>query len=334
MRRLISMVAILLFCAFPLCGATGEERSVAQARLNALVDSLRAGTLATVSAGDANGDGMVTVADIFYLINFLFTGGPAPAAVTLPDTPNPQQIAILRWYSGNQSSISFAVGNTPISLAFDGASVWVANEASGTLTKLRASDGASLGTFGAGGIAMGLAFDGANIWVAGGVNVRKLQASDGALLRTFAAGAGPTAVAFDGANIWVANTSSNNVTKLQASDGLDRGTFPAGSVPAAVAFDGTNIWVVNAGSNNVTKLRAFDGVNQGTFAVATALSRSCGQATAPFWEPLPPARVRRVWRSTARTFGSRTPIATASRSCSERQRQVGVRRQPALHVPG
>ena len=29
--------------------------------------------------GDANGDGLVTVADVFLLINFLFAAGPAPA---------------------------------------------------------------------------------------------------------------------------------------------------------------------------------------------------------------------------------------------------------------
>ncbi len=28
--------------------------------------------------GDVSGDGAVTVADVFYLINFLFAGGPAP----------------------------------------------------------------------------------------------------------------------------------------------------------------------------------------------------------------------------------------------------------------
>ena len=36
-------------------------------------------------SGDANGDGVVTSADIFYLVNFLFLGGPRPNAVpTLP----------------------------------------------------------------------------------------------------------------------------------------------------------------------------------------------------------------------------------------------------------
>ena len=34
--------------------------------------------LAFVPGGDSNGDGVVTVADVFYLINFLFAGGPAP----------------------------------------------------------------------------------------------------------------------------------------------------------------------------------------------------------------------------------------------------------------
>ncbi len=35
-------------------------------------------TTTNLPSGDANGDGQVTVADVFYLINFLFTGGPAP----------------------------------------------------------------------------------------------------------------------------------------------------------------------------------------------------------------------------------------------------------------
>ena len=42
-----------------------------------LINNLFAGGPGPVS-GDANGDGVVNVADIFYLINFLFAGGPAP----------------------------------------------------------------------------------------------------------------------------------------------------------------------------------------------------------------------------------------------------------------
>ena len=45
-------------------------------------------------------------------------------------------------------------------------------------------------------------------------NVTKLRARDGAVLGTFAVGSGPTGVALDGANIWVANEGSNTVSKL------------------------------------------------------------------------------------------------------------------------
>ena len=82
----------------------------------------------------------------------------------------------------------------------------------------------------------------------------RIRASDGALLGTFSVASNPFGVAFDGTNIWVANSNSDKVTKLRASDGAVLGTFSVGSGPREVAFDGANIWVVNQGDNNVTKL--------------------------------------------------------------------------------
>jgi hypothetical protein len=96
----------------------------------------------------------------------------APAlalALTLPARLNaqavtPLQLALLKWapYSG----AAFPVGSGPVGLAFDGASIWVANYTSFSINKLRASDGALLGTFGVANPPGGLAFDGANVWVA------------------------------------------------------------------------------------------------------------------------------------------------------------------------
>ena len=77
---------------------------------------------------------------------------------------NPNQIAILHWYGANVTT-AFGVGVAPGGLAFDGANIWVANLASGTVTRLRASDGATLGTFPAGPRPGSVAFDGANIYV-------------------------------------------------------------------------------------------------------------------------------------------------------------------------
>ena len=76
----------------------------------------------------------------------------------------------------------------------------------------------------------GLAFDGANLWVTtAGNTVTKLRGSDGASLGTFAVGVNPVGVAFDGANVWVADAGSNTVTKLRATDGAVQGTFGAGN---------------------------------------------------------------------------------------------------------
>lgn len=46
---------------------------------------------------------------------------------------------------------SFPVGTWPKGLAFDGANIWVTSLMTDNLTKLRAADGANLGSFPAGG---------------------------------------------------------------------------------------------------------------------------------------------------------------------------------------
>jgi hypothetical protein len=58
-----------------------------------------------------------------------------------------------------------AVGEGPEALVFDESNVWVANNLDNTVTKLRASDGLTLGTFPVGRAPFGVAFDGANVWV-------------------------------------------------------------------------------------------------------------------------------------------------------------------------
>jgi len=171
-------------------------------------------TLAAVVRRDL---GNSTVATIF-LSAFLFLIpqlARAQAGVVI-STKNPLQVALLHWDQANQVRTEFTVGSGPLGVAFDGASVWVANNLDGTISKLAANDGTLLGKFSVTGQPWGLAFDGANIWVANNNsnNVTKLRASDGMLLGTFTVGSNPSAVAFDGANIWVANSSDVTVSKL------------------------------------------------------------------------------------------------------------------------
>jgi hypothetical protein len=57
-------------------GANGDVNGVVD--IFFLINRLFAGGPAPAGLGDVNGDGLLTVADVFYLINFLFAGGVAP----------------------------------------------------------------------------------------------------------------------------------------------------------------------------------------------------------------------------------------------------------------
>jgi hypothetical protein len=65
----------------PSCTVKGDvdgNGSVNVADVFYLINTLFAGGPAPVCGADANGDGQVNIADVFYLINYLFAGGPAP----------------------------------------------------------------------------------------------------------------------------------------------------------------------------------------------------------------------------------------------------------------
>jgi sugar lactone lactonase YvrE len=59
-------------------GDANGDGSVTVGDVFYLINYLFAGGPGAIGNADANGDGSVTVADVFYLINYLFAGGPAP----------------------------------------------------------------------------------------------------------------------------------------------------------------------------------------------------------------------------------------------------------------
>lgn len=181
---------------------------------------------------------------------------------------NPLRVATLQWYEANQTNVTYSVPSAR-HLTFDGVNMWVTNYSSDTITKLRASDGASLGTYSVGGNNPNASvFDGENIWVTcNNLIVTKLRASNGELIGTFGPFSGtPGYPVFDGANIWVA--AGSVITKLRATDGAILGNFNLGVFAiTGLAFDGANIWVSNFSDGTITKLRASDGFVIGTFTV-------------------------------------------------------------------
>jgi YVTN family beta-propeller protein len=106
--------------------------------------------------------------------------------------------------------------------------------------------------------------------------VTKLRAADGARLGTFAVGDGPFAVALDEGSAWVTNFFAKSVTRLRAADGVILGTYAVGDGPSGIVFDGLHLWVANSGNDTVTVLSPADGralatvpVGGGPFGIAT-----------------------------------------------------------------
>jgi hypothetical protein len=83
----------------------------------------------------------------------------AQITASQPTAPplNPLKVALLKWYRANRTT-SFAVGNQPYGVAFDGENIWTANLGDNTVTKLRAADGTVLGTFTVGSQPIGATF--------------------------------------------------------------------------------------------------------------------------------------------------------------------------------
>jgi sugar lactone lactonase YvrE len=66
-------------------------------------------------------------------------------------------------------STAFNMGKFPIGITFDGANIiWVTNEESNNVMRLRVRDGAVLETFKVGTLPLQVFFDGKNIWVTNG----------------------------------------------------------------------------------------------------------------------------------------------------------------------
>jgi DNA-binding beta-propeller fold protein YncE len=112
---------------------------------------------------------------------------------------------------------------------------------------------------------VGIEFDGTHIWLTsiGSDSLLKLRASDGARVGTYLVGENPEHLVFDGTHIWVSSRKrwipdkySGTVMRLRASDGAVIGTYPVGNYPRDLAFDGAHIWVSNHDDHTVSKICA------------------------------------------------------------------------------
>lgn len=104
------------------------------------------------------------------------------------------------------------------SLAHDGTNVWITNGAENSVTKVRPSDGAILGTFVVGSAPRGIVFDGDTLWIAAsapGAGKAVQVALDGTVLTAIDyLNDAPRGIAWDGKHVWLTRTNVPKISKI------------------------------------------------------------------------------------------------------------------------
>lgn len=167
------------------------------------------------------------------------------------------------WTPENVNSLTLTdVGITPEQVKFDGANLWVTNNSSNEVMKIRPSDGKLLdtwtGVIGAFGIVAAMG----RIFVAGRTSPGKLymidptQPAGAAITVTSSLGGDPRSIAFDGSRIWTANASSGSVSIVSLNPTTVQTVTTGFAFPLGILYDGANIWVTDSGANTLLKLNS------------------------------------------------------------------------------
>jgi hypothetical protein len=154
------------------------------------------------------------------------------------------------------------VGNHPISVAADGADLWVTNLTSDTVSRVRGSDGKLLETWAGVPGAYAVLVARGRIFVTGYTDPAKLYVIDpsqlpSAMATTLVEDLGdiiPQGIAFAGYYIWTANNSS--VSRIDPNTGAVNNYRTGFIRPIGMICDGANVWVTDAGDDSIKKLNS------------------------------------------------------------------------------
>jgi len=146
----------------------------------------------------------------------------------------------------------------PALVESDGADLWVAEYTSGTVSRVRASDGKLLDRWTGASNAFGVLVAFGGVYVTGFTSPGKLyflnprEQGQPVVVAAISLGSLAGEIATDGGSIWTAN-QGGSVSK--ADDTIGMANITTGfNTPVGILYDGANIWVTDIGDNRLKKL--------------------------------------------------------------------------------
>jgi hypothetical protein len=180
-----------------------------------------------------------------------------------------RRAALDQWWTP-QASISLAttqVGNIPLIVKSDGADLWVTNNGSDTVSRVRASDGKLLGSWTGVDEAVNVLVARGKIYITGSTSPGRLYSLDPTqppgpvTLVSDDLGSFPVGIAFDGLRIWTANNGGNvsivsfNQSCFPSCQSVNN-VFAGLSGPNGMLYDGSSIWITDRDDATLKRLNS------------------------------------------------------------------------------
>jgi hypothetical protein len=177
-----------------------------------------------------------------------------------------RRAALRQW--ATPTSVPFTgtttVGNSPEHVECDGADLWVTNNGSDTVSRVRASDGKLLETWTGATDAFDILIARGRVFVSGHGGkifvIDPRQPAGAVTILTSSlpvVGSGTYGMTFDGFNLWTANTSDGSISKVNPNTGAVT-TFTGFTFPLGIIYDGTHLWVTENVAGTTDKIDKVD----------------------------------------------------------------------------
>jgi peptide/nickel transport system substrate-binding protein len=170
------------------------------------------------------------------------------------------------------------VGGLPRGMVRGAGSLWVADQAKGSLVRVDPSTFQVQERIPVGIGATGVAIADGVVWVTN-IDERTVSVVDpeaGRVVQTIVVGNGPSGIVGGGDRVWVTNSVDATVTEIDAATGDVLGRYPVGERPVAAAVASGAVWIVNASGGSVSRVVPGEGetetipVGRGPAAIAAA----------------------------------------------------------------
>ncbi len=149
----------------------------------------------------------------------------------------------------------YGVGKSPSAVVGGAGSVWIANQADGTVTRIKGEHD-PVREIPVDGAPAALAFAGGSLWVADSDSRFVAQVDPGAnkVVRRFEVGNAPRALAVAAGAVWVASGVDGRVQRIDLDRGRVARPIRVGANPSAIAAGAGALWVASEETGTVTRI--------------------------------------------------------------------------------